>query len=483
MSGDFRAGFADLLSEIEVPDLTVSGEVPAWLAGSFLRNGPARFTVGGLRYNHWFDGLAMLHRFGFEGGQVSYRNRFLASENYVRVRATDKRQYDQFATNPPRNLWQKIVDTLYFPAQFGNNQLVNIGRLGDSWLALGETVTQLAIDPDTLATRGPFKWRDWLLSMITSAHPVRDDTRRTVFNCDSLVLPFLSRYKVWRLDDGSRSRRVIASLPVARPAYMHSFGASENYLILAEMPFRVNPWAMFFGAFTGVPFIENFHWSGEDVKFTIIAKDSGEVTGTFHAPAFFAFHHVNAVEDGEGAISLDIITYPDMGIITRTYFKALFGADGGALPASHLVRYNVPIRGEGALMPPQQLAAPAFEMPAVHPALLGRPYRFVYGYGFDTPGNFNDRLFKIDLSAPAGDTIRHWHTPGCYPSEPMFVPRPGGTEEDDGVILSVVFDAGAGNSFLLVIDATSFTEVARAAVPHAIPYGLHGAFVARELGA
>ena len=57
------------------------------------------------------------------------------------------------------------------------------------------------------------------------------------------------------------------------------------------------------------------------------------------------------------------------------------------------------------------------------------------------------------------------------------MPRPGGTEEDDGVILSVVFDASAGYSFLLVINATSFTEVARAAVPHAIPYGLHGTFV------
>ena len=477
MSGDFRAGFADLLSEIDVADLAVNGEVPTWLAGSLLRNGPARFCVGGLRYNHWFDGLAMLHRFGFDGGKVSYRNRFLASENWVRVRATDKRQYDQFASNPRRNLWQKIVDTLYFPLQTGNNQLVNIGRLGDSWLALGETVTQLAIDPDTLATRGPFKWRDWLLSMITTAHPVRDDNRRAVFNCDSLVLPFLSRYKIWRLDDGSRSRRVIASLPVARPAYMHSFGASENYLILAEMPMRVNPWAMFFGAFTGVPFIENFHWSADDVKFTIIAKDSGDVTGTFHAPAFFAFHHVNAVEDGEGAISLDIVTYPDMAIITRTYFTALFGADGGALPASHLVRYQVPIRGEGALMPPRRLAAPAFEMPALHPRLQGRPYRFVYGYGFDAPGNFNDRLFKIDLSASAGESIRHWHAPGCYPSEPIFVPRPGATAEDDGVILSVVFDADAGASFLIVIDAASFTEVARAAVPHAIPYGLHGTFV------
>lgn len=31
-----------------------------------------------------------------------------------------------------------------------------------------------------------------------------------------------------------------------------------------------------------------------------------------------------------------------------------------------------------------------------------------------------------------------WEQPGLYPSEPVFVPSPNATEEDDGVILSVV---------------------------------------------
>jgi hypothetical protein len=37
------------------------------------------------------------------------------------------------------------------------------------------------------------------------------------------------------------------------------------------------------------------------------------------------------------------------------------------------------------------------------------------------------------------------------------------------VVLSVVLDAAAGSSFLLVLDARSFGEVARAGVPSAVP--------------
>jgi carotenoid cleavage dioxygenase-like enzyme len=44
------------------------------------------------------------------------------------------------------------------------------------------------------------------------------------------------------------------------------------------------------------------------------------------------------------------------------------------------------------------------------------------------------------------------------------------------VILSVVLDAAAGTSFLLVLDAASFAEVARARVPHHIPFGFHGQY-------
>jgi beta,beta-carotene 9',10'-dioxygenase len=56
------------------------------------------------------------------------------------------------------------------------------------------------------------------------------------------------------------------------------------------------------------------------------------------------------------------------------------------------------------------------------------------------------------------------------------VARPGAEREDDGVLLSVVLDASAGTSFMLVLAAADLGEIARAEVPHHIPFGFHGQF-------
>lgn len=47
----------------------LTGRIPAWLQGTLLRNGPGMHTVGETRYNHWFDGLALLHSFTIRDGK------------------------------------------------------------------------------------------------------------------------------------------------------------------------------------------------------------------------------------------------------------------------------------------------------------------------------------------------------------------------------------------------------------------------------
>ena len=95
---DYAAGFADQPTEIEIDSLETVGTIPAWLDGDLLRNGPAMWRVGGHRLNHWFDGMAMLHRFGIRAGKVSYTNRFLRSKDYQAAQ-NGAIEFSEFATD------------------------------------------------------------------------------------------------------------------------------------------------------------------------------------------------------------------------------------------------------------------------------------------------------------------------------------------------------------------------------------------------
>ena len=80
--GDLTAGFDSLDRETRVDRLPLEGRLPDWLQGSLVRTGPAKWEVGERTMSHWFDGFAMLHRFGIADGEVSYANRFLQTKAY-----------------------------------------------------------------------------------------------------------------------------------------------------------------------------------------------------------------------------------------------------------------------------------------------------------------------------------------------------------------------------------------------------------------
>ncbi|HYJ20725.1 MAG TPA: carotenoid oxygenase family protein, partial [Solirubrobacterales bacterium] len=84
-----------------------------------------------------------------------------------------------------------------------------------------------------------------------------------------------------------------------------------------------------------------------------------------------------------------------------------------------------------------------------------------------------DELVKLDNES---GEVQTWHEADCYPGEPVFVSAPRPEDEDDGLALSIVLDAANRRSFLLVLDAGSWQELARAEAPHAVPHGFHGAF-------
>lgn len=83
---------------IDPVDGVVSGEIPTWINGSLLRNGPGRIKVGDMSYNHLFDAAALLHRFNIIDGKVTYQCRFLKSETYKKNLAANRIVVSEFGT-------------------------------------------------------------------------------------------------------------------------------------------------------------------------------------------------------------------------------------------------------------------------------------------------------------------------------------------------------------------------------------------------
>ena len=82
-------------------------------------------------------------------------------------------------------------------------------------------------------------------------------------------------------------------------------------------------------------------------------------------------------------------------------------------------------------------------------------------------------IFQFDVLAKDSKV---WYSRHCFPSEPVFVPALGGSEEDDGVILSAVVGTRGKKSFLLILDAKTFDEVTRAVIDCQVTHSLHGMF-------
>jgi len=166
------AGFHSLTTEVHDHYPTVEGTIPEWLSGTLVRNGPARFEAGDRRVNHWFDGLAMLRRYAFTDGRLRYSNRFLRTDAYEE--AMDGRLTGQFGTDTRG--WRRLLEMV---ASLGvpeptDNANVHVACIDGEYVALTEAPRRVAFDPETLETRGHFRFHDDLSEHITAAHLVDD---------------------------------------------------------------------------------------------------------------------------------------------------------------------------------------------------------------------------------------------------------------------------------------------------------------------
>jgi beta,beta-carotene 9',10'-dioxygenase len=461
----YALGF-DTGQELPEPtNLAVIGQIPDWLSGTLLRTAPARFEVGKTALTHWFDGHAMLHRFAIADGKVSYCSRYLESDAAQEASEIGALARGEYGTDPERGVLSRLTSLVHAP-KFTDNCNVNVVARGDLVLALTETPQRLAFDPATLQVEHHIDDAADIGGQIATAHPHYDRARSTIYST-LLDLGLKSTCKLVATDDQTGDHRLIAEFAIDHPSYLHSFGMSASYLIVALAPFGVDPLAM---AMSGKPFIRNYRWRPElGLRFVVIDKQDGHIVVDAHAAPAFFFHHVNAFDE-ENDLIVDMIIYPDAEIVGRLDLDRLRSTEPTSV-VGQLHRFRIDLTTGGVTS--AALSDTALEFPQInYEANAGQPYRFVYGAGAFV-ADFNDCIVKLDLDTGSSIT---WHDDGLYPGEPVFVADPDGHQEDSGLILSVALDPDARCSWLIILDATTLTECARVRTPYPITFGFHGGF-------
>lgn len=464
MPADYATGFQGVEEELTDELLAVEGTIPEWLDGSLVRNGPGTFEAGGETVDHWFDGLAMLRKFTFDAGTVRYSNRYLRTDAYEQAQ---RGEFDGgFATG--ESTLRGRIKSFLFADTYDNTNII-AERLGDRYFALTETPRWIEFDPETLETIGDFEYTGPAPSgQLACGHLQADPATGELVNFE-VEFGRTSQYHVYAMT-APEDRRPIASVSADEVAYMHSFALTPSYVVLTEFPFVVNP-LVFFKPGRQPPFIEHFEWQpARGTRFIVIDRSTGEVIAEPRTDAYFGFHHVNAFEDDDELV-IDLETVPDAEAVETLYLDDL--ESGLDTPAASIRRFRIDLSG-----PPRITVDPIYEggtaLPTVSPDARLRPYRFVYSQSTDEHvTDWPDSLLKIDVETGA---VREFSVPDAHCSEPIFVPRPDSTDEDDGVVLSVMLDTAAEASWLLVLDGATFEERARARLPHRLPYDFHGRF-------
>jgi carotenoid cleavage dioxygenase len=323
------------------------------------------------------------------------------------------------------------------------------------------------VDAKTLDTLGP---EGWVPEDGISAHPKLDAaTGELMFFNYSKHAPYLHYGVV------DRDNRLTAyqAVELSGPRLPHDMAFTEHYAILNDMP-------LFWDAEL---LKKNVHAArlhkNLPSRFAILPRHGGAVRW-FEAAPTYVLHWVNAYEQGD-EIVLDGYFQEEPEPKPRADAPPGFAHMMAYLdeysfkPKLHRWRFDL---RTGATRE-ERLDDAILEFGTINARVGGRPYRYAYST-LAEPGWFLFNGFaRNDLKTGARSEYRL--APGRFASEAPFAPRIGGTEEDDGYLVSFVTDENAGTSECILIDARRIEDgpVARIALPHKICSGTHACWAER----
>lgn len=357
----------------------------------------------------------------------------------------------------------------------------------------------LKIDPETLeplSLASQTNLHPELSGQLSASHARSDPAKGDIFNFNLTLGPECT-YRVFKVSASTQETTILATF-TATPAYLHSLLITEDHVILCIWNAHLNPQALdgfFMNAILPTDPTQPAVW------YVIDRRNEKGLVATYETPAFFCFHTINAwlepsqEDPSQMDILADIVRAENSDFIKSLFYENLMSSLDSAKEfqekrnnsfRTSITRFRLPSVPQvpstdmrKATVEWSLCKSLSPELPVIDPRKGTQKHRYVYTVTNRGEATLTDGIIKVDCET---QEVRLWACHGQSPSEPIFVPNPEGTQEDDGVLLSVVLDGARGKSYLLCLDASDLSELGRANVEGAVGFGFHGQHVPASRG-
>jgi len=437
--------------------LRIEGALPADLVGTLVRTGPSLFACAGRPYRHWFDGDGAVSAVRFADGRASGALRVVETPGLLEERRAGRPLHPAYGTLPPG-----VPRPYPRPKNAANTSVM---RWNERWFALHEAGAPIEIARDDLSTLGECDLGCPAIRDGFGAHP--HAARGALYNV-GMRYGAVTELDVFELRGEQTAR--ITTIKLAGPSMVHDFAVTDRHLIVFVPPLRLNQRELARGL---VSYSDALEWAPAfGTEIVIVPLDDPGASTRVTVDPFYQWHFANAFERGR-EIVVDFVRYPDFSS-NAWYASLTTGRPAPDVRQGTLSRATIDPQARTFRCEP--CSETVAEFPQVAPLVEARPHRFVYVTSHSSPiaavSGPQDRISRIDVErgAQVGVALGREH----YPSEPIFVAR--GAAEDDGWILSLVYDGSTHASYVAVLDAAHLDAgpIARAWFDHHIPLTLHG---------
>ena len=418
-----QGNYAPVKEIISEDKLEVVGSIPKELSGLYLRNGPNPMGSPNTKKYHWFAGQGMLHGVRIEEGKaIWYRNRLVGG--------------DQSNTH--------VISHA--------GKIYAIVEAGGSPVEIDKELNSLSTEPffGTLQTEG-FTAHTKFDSQSKELHGISYAFPRGSYEAHYVVVG----------KDGRVKRTDL--LPLSSGTMLHECAITENYVLVLDLSITFSLYKLGTGYFP-------FSWNDDhQARIGLLNRKSnnGEIKWFNIDPCYF-FHTVNAYEDHQGNVIVDAMRY-------QRVFDEDWNGPFTEFPPL-LTRWSLNLSNGNASE--QQLDDLPAEFPRMHPNLNGQFNQFGYslGTGSQQKPDFG-RIIKYDFTKNINEVYELLE--GEMGAEPVFIPSENQTSEDEGYLMTYVYDRATDKSNLMIFNAQDINsgQIAQIKLPQRVPFGFHGSWV------